>query len=200
MLAGVNGAGKSSIAGATLREAGGDYFNPDEWTRKLQDAGGMTLEEANARAWELGRTGLEDAIRRKQDFTFETTLGGTTLTELLHRALDEGLEVAVFYIGLASPELHIARVRARVAAGGHDIPDEKIRKRFRSSRQNLLRLAPRLTEFVVYDNSHEADPKPGAAPAPRLLLRAAQGELVEHCALDECPEWAKPILGFFAEP
>lgn len=200
VLAGVNGAGKSSVAGASLRQDGGDYFNPDEWTRRLQASGHMSLDEANARAWEKGRSGLEDAIRRRQDFNFETTLGGSTITELLQRALDEGLEVAVFYVGLASPELHIARVRARVAAGGHDIPEEKIRKRYRDSMQNLVRLAPRLTELVVYDNSAEADPKTGLTPEPQLILRAANGQLVEHCKLAECPEWAKPILGFFTVP
>jgi predicted ABC-type ATPase len=69
--------------------------------------------------------------------------------------------VRVWYVGLSSPELHIARVRARVAKGGHDIPEPRIRERYDASRLNLIRLLPRLSELWVYDNSVEADPDAG---------------------------------------
>src|SRR5437899_2385939 len=106
---------------------------------------------------------------------FETTLGGATITALLERALASGLDVRVWYVGLGSVELHLARVRARVAAGGHDIPEATVRRRFHDSRLNLIRLLPRLTELRVYDNSAEADPRAGVAPEPRLLLQLARG-------------------------
>ena len=64
-------------------------------------------------------------------------------------------------MGLASTELHIARVRSRVARGGHDIPEEKIRERYARSLLNLILVLPKLTELRVYDNSHEADPHTG---------------------------------------
>ncbi len=195
VIAGVNGAGKSSVVGAKLRQSGGEYFNPDEVTRKFLGASkSMTQEEANSRAWDEGRRRLEDAIRAKADFVFETTLGGTTITELLGKALDEGLEVAIFYVGLENVELHIERVRARVQAGGHDIPQHKIRERFTSSIKNLVTLAPRLTELRVFDNSIEADPKTGRAPAPRELLHRESGRITSHCELATCPDWVKPLL------
>ena len=65
------------------------------------------------------------------------------MTALLERALAVGLEVRVWYVGLSSPELHLARVRARVAKGGHDIPEAQVRARYDSSRLNLIRLLPR---------------------------------------------------------
>lgn len=195
VIAGVNGAGKSSVVGEKLRQSGGDYFNPDEVTRRfLAAAKAMTQDEANARAWEEGRRRLEDAIREKSDFVFETTLGGSTITELLVRALDEGLEVALFYVGLEKVELHIERVRSRVQAGGHDIPEPKIRERYTSSIKNLVKLAPRLTELRVFDNSIQADPKTGKAPAPRELLHSEGGRITSHCELATCPDWAKPVL------
>lgn len=195
VIAGVNGAGKSSVVGEKLRQSGGEYFNPDEVTRRfLAAAKAITQDEANARAWEEGRRRLEDAIREKSDFVFETTLGGSTITELLVKALDEGLEVALFYVGLEKVELHIERVRSRVQAGGHDIPEPKIRERYTSSIKNLVKLAPRLTELRVFDNSFEADPKTGKAPAPRELLHSEGGRITSHCELATCPDWAKPVL------
>ena len=127
VIAGVNGAGKSSVIGERLRQSGGEYFNPDEVTRKFLAASkSMAFAEANSRAWDEGRRRLEDAIRDEADFVFETTLGGATMTDLLFQALDQGLEVAVLYVGLEKVELHLARVHARVQAGGHDIPESKI--------------------------------------------------------------------------
>ena len=195
VIAGVNGAGKSSIVGERLRQSGGEYFNPDEVTRKFLAASkSMTQDEANSRAWDEGRRRLEDAIREKSDFVFETTLGGSTITELLVKALDEGLEVALFYVGLEKVELHIERVRSRVQAGGHDIREPKIRERYTSSIKNLVKLAPRLTELRVFDNSIQADPKTGKAPAPRELLHSEGGRITSHCELATCPDWAKPVL------
>jgi predicted ABC-type ATPase len=195
VIAGVNGAGKSSVVGATIRARGGAYYNPDEEARALRAADPeLSQEAANARAWEAGRVGLERAIARREDFTFETTLGGATITTLLGRALDEGLEVVVRYVGLDSPERHITRVRARVARGGHDIPEATIRDRYRRSREQLVALLPRLTSLVVYDNSMEGDPEAGMAPAPRLLLHMATGRIVAVSPAEQIPVWAHPIV------
>jgi predicted ABC-type ATPase len=95
---------------------------------------------------------------------------------------------------LSSPELHIARVRSRVARGGHDIPEAKIRERYDHSRLNLIRLLPNLTELRVYDNSEEADPQAGVAPEPALILHLARAMIVSSCKLTDTPQWAKPIL------
>ena len=97
-------------------------------------------------------------------------------------------------VGLSSAELHIARVRARVAKGGHDIPEPRIRDRYDRSRLNLIHLMARLTELRVYDNSDEADPGAGAIPKPKLLLHLASGKIVRTCKLAATPGWAKPIL------
>jgi predicted ABC-type ATPase len=128
------------------------------------------------------------------NFAFETTLGGNTIPSLLASALSAGLEVRVWYVGLSSVDLHIARVRARVEKGGHPIPEEKIRERFDRSRLNLIRLLPLLTELLVYDNSREADPAAGQRPEPKLLLHMAFGKIARACDLQAVPQWAKPIV------
>ena len=195
VLAGTNGAGKSSIAGATFLAKGADYFNPDDAAARIRHAKPHLSEaEANSQAWNQGTRLLQRAIAERCNFAFETTLGGNTIPALLSSALSAELEVRVWYAGLSSVGLHIARVRARVEKGGHPIPEQKIRQRFDRSRLNLIRLLPRLTEVLVYDNSNEADPDAGERPEPKLLLHMAYGKIIATCDLPLIPEWAKPIL------
>jgi len=195
VLAGVNGAGKSSILGAMMHATGAEYFDPDEATRQiLEHDPGLSPEEANAAAWAEGARRLDQAIENRTDFNFETTLGGRTITARLEKAAAAGLEVRVWYVGLTTPALHVARVRARVARGGHDIPEARIRSRYDSSRTNLVRLVPRLTELWIYDNSIEGDPSDGVAPSPRLILHARRRRIAEMCAPESVPEWAKPVV------
>jgi len=195
VLAGTNGAGKSSIAGAMLIEQGVEYFNPDAAAALIAEANpGITLEDAQSAAWYGGRRLLERAIAERLQFAFETTLGGTTITELLERAIASGIEVRIWYVGLDSVERHIARVRARVETGGHDIPEERIRERYIRSRLNLIRLMPKLTELRVYDNSKEADPRRTAGLSPRLLVHLDRGRLASVCELAAIPDWAKPVV------
>jgi predicted ABC-type ATPase len=117
-----------------------------------------------------------------------------TITGLLLRALAEETEVRIWYVCLATPELHVARVRARVARGGHDIPESRIRQRFEHSRINLIRLLPQLTELRLFDNSTDADPATGTAPTPLLVLHVVEGKIAAMCDLADVPTWAKPIV------
>ncbi len=195
VFAGTNGAGKSSVIGAALREQDADYFNPDEATKRFQERfPDMTLEAANSRAWRLGRRLLNKAIVRRQRFVLETTLGGRTITGLLLKAANVGMPVRIIYVGLLSADLHVRRVRERVRGGGHDIPEERIRQRYMHSRLNLVRLAPHLTELKVFDNSAEADPATGAHPTPRLIVHLKAGDIVFMCPAADVPDWAKPIV------
>lgn len=195
VLAGTNGAGKSSVAGETFRERGAVYFNPDEAARRILELKPwLGVEEANARAWLAGKLRLERAIAKRMGYIFETTLGGATITALLEGAVDAGIPVRMWYVGLATPEHHLARVRARVAAGGHDIPAAKVRERFDQSRKNLIRLLPALAELHLSDNTAEADPETGQEPRPQVILRMVDGTITETAALAVVPTWAKPIL------
>ena len=195
VLAGTNGAGKSSIAGVMLRAAGGVYFNPDEAARRLRElTPGMAMQEANARAWAVGVEQLKAAIASRTEYVFETTLGGTTITNLLIQALDTGLEVRIWYAGLSSPDLHIARVKARVAKSGHDIPEADIRRRYVDGQRNLIRLMSRLTELQIYDNSPDADPSAGSRPEPVLVLHMLKGKILGPRDLRTTPEWAKALV------
>ncbi len=195
VLAGVNGAGKSSIGGAAFRASGTDYYNPDEAARALIVANpGLGQADANGAAWQRGKRLLERAITNRLDFAFETTLGANTIPRLLAQAAGQGIEIRVWYAGLSSPELHIARVRARVRKGGHDIPEADIRRRYLHSRLNLIALLPAIALLRAYDNSVEADPASKRAPMPVLVLHMERGKIVGPADLTRTPEWARPIV------
>jgi predicted ABC-type ATPase len=195
VLAGANGAGKSSIGGAMLRESGGEYFNPDEVAHRIvQYEPALDQTQANARAWALGVKKLDAAIRSRRDYFFETTLGGNTVPGRLRRALAAGHAVRIWYVGLNSVELNVSRVAERVASGGHSIPEADIRRRYDRSLRNLVGLLPELAELKVYDNSAEANPKRGLAPAPKLVLHRRGAAIVAPRNLRRTPDWAKAIV------
>ncbi|MFT3755593.1 MAG: hypothetical protein QM769_06530 [Pseudoxanthomonas sp.] len=196
VLAGVNGAGKSSVGGDALAQAGSTWFNPDDFARALVRQHGHSQEQANGMAWQEGLRRLESAIANGHDFAFETTLGGNTIPARL-RTATASHDVMMWFCGLDSPERHMARVRLRVAGGGHDIPAAKIRERYITSRENLIALMPHLSRLRVFDNSTDAEPGQPVA-APRLLLQMAAGKIVfplDVETLQRTPDWAKPILG-----
>ena len=195
VIAGVNGAGKSSVAGETFRESGVDYYNPDEAARLLVTANPtLTQTEANAAAWHEGVRLLKRAIDERLDFAFETTLGANTIPRLLRNAANAVIEIYVWYVGLESPELHIARVKSRVARGGHDISEEDIRRRYERSRLNLIDLLPVLRALRIFDNSAEADPADGQTPKPILVLSMERGKILGPKDLTHTPACAKPIV------
>jgi predicted ABC-type ATPase len=197
VLAGVNGAGKSSVGGHLLERDGLTWFNPDRFARELKAATGGDQETANACAWQEGMRRLEGAIAKGLNHAFETTLGGKSMTAKILQAA-ETHDVLIWFCGLSSPELHIARVKARVAAGGHPIPEEKIRERYPNAQLNLIRLMPHVAYIKVYDNSAEAAAD-GTVPDPILVLAMENSEVIFPApdnlkALQRAPEWTKPIL------
>lgn len=190
MLAGVNGAGKSSIAGSAIRAAGQDWYNPDDFAQKIQQqCPDRPIEEINSAVWHEGRRRLEAAIADDTHFAFETTLGGKTITNTLLDAIAAGIEVNIWYCGLTTPELHIERVKARVARGGHDIPEALIRSRYATSMRNLCRLTPGLQQLAVYDNSLPLDDR--GRPDIQGLVHVSKDEILKLNT--DMPEWAKPV-------
>lgn len=192
IIAGANGAGKSRLAGEYFARENGPYYNPDTRTRELV-AAGLDVSEANAQSWWEGYDGLRQAIDRGESSTLETTLGGKSICREVHRAAKAGLDVRVLYIGLATPALHIERVRTRVARGGHDIPEAKIRERYVRSLHNLVGLIGVVSEVYVFDNSAETD---DGRPNVRRVLQMRGNRILWPSAdlLLSTPEWVKPVV------
>ena len=195
VLAGVNGAGKSSVGGHLLARQGMPWFNPDTFARELVAAIGCDQRTANIAAWNEGVRRLDEAIAKRRNFAIETTLGGHTMPAKMARAARTH-DVLMWFVGLDSDDHHVARVRARVAVGGHDIPEAKIRERYPAALTNLIVLLPKLARLQVYDNSEDAAPGE-PIPDPRLVAEVVRGKLawpVTPGDLARTPSWAKPIL------
>jgi predicted ABC-type ATPase len=195
VLAGVNGAGKSSVGGHLLERAGLTWFNPDTFARELLAGTGCGQTEANAAAWQEGMRRLDEAVAKGTNFAFETTLGGHTVPARIHAA-SRTHDVLMWFCGLSSPELHLARVKARVAMGGHDIPEGRIRERYPASLENLIALMPVLAQLQVHDNSAEVR-RGEAIPDPVLVAEMIAGKLVWPTDLEplsRTPDWAKPLV------
>jgi predicted ABC-type ATPase len=142
-FAGPNGSGKTTVArGLPVL---GTYVNADE----IKKEHGLTDLEAAQQA-ELLRNAL---LNKNTDFSFETVLSTDRNLRLLQKAKERGYEVQCIYVLTCDENINIARVRARHAAGGHDVPEEKIRKRY----SRALALLPGLIEvcdkILIYDNS-----------------------------------------------
>lgn len=197
VLAGVNGAGKSSIGGHLLRAAGLDWFNPDTFARELVATTGCGQTTANGIAWAEGMRRLDTALTGGSNHAFETTLGGDTVAQKILDAT-RSHDVLMWFCGLDSPEHHIARVATRVASGGHDIPAAKIRERYPRAQLNLIALMPHLAHLQVWDNS--ADAAPGeAVPDPVLVLEMENGRLSRPSPGDpalfgQIPDWGKALV------
>jgi predicted ABC-type ATPase len=154
VLAGINGAGKSSSADPILRVGLGMpiFVNPDTVAR------GLNAFNPESEALKAGRVVLEhlrDLAERRCSFAFETTLAGRTYADWLGKLRDEGYAVHLFYFWLRSADMAIERVAIRVRSGGHHIPDETIRRRYARSVRNFLELyRPVVATWQVYDNSN----------------------------------------------
>lgn len=193
VAAGTNGAGKSTIVQPFIEAAGGNYFNPDLYARALVQ-GGVSIGDANAQAWTRGFEQLRDSVEFGGGYAFETTLGGHSIAFELMRGLAFQRRVMILYVGLASADLHLRRVRERVARGGHDIPPEKIRQRYDDSRKNLLAFIGTAASIRVWDNSAEDDQR--RAVRARELFRIENRRLSQPAGADasETPGWARPLL------
>ncbi len=160
IIAGPNGAGKTTLAREFLpNEAGCPTFvNAD------LIAEGLNPFQPEREAVAAGRMML-DMIRRYvsagRSFAFETTLSGRTYASMIPRWRERGCLVRLVFLTLASPESAVERVRRRVQDGGHNIPEDVIRRRFNAGRRNFDTIYRALVdEWALYDNSGDA---------PRLL-------------------------------
>ena len=129
IISGCNGSGKTTASYTLLPELldCSEFVNADEFAKSLSPFG---PEAASISASRFMMKKVQYLFSRREDFCIETTLATRSLLKMVRRAQEQGYFVTVIYFWLRSPEIAIARVAARVAAGGHDIPEETIRRRY----------------------------------------------------------------------
>jgi predicted ABC-type ATPase len=124
---------------------------------------------------------LRELAGRGTSFAFETTLSGRRYAPWLGHLTETGYAFHLVFLWLPSPEFALERVRDRVLRGGHDVPEDTVRRRYHSGLRNFFALyRPLATTWRMYDNS---------GPSPPQLLAAGTGDEVTHVS-DE-PRWEK---------
>ena len=97
----------------------------------------------------------ESALADKKDFTFETVLSTDRNLKLLQKAKKSGYFIRVIYVLTANSDINVSRVKARVASGGHDVPENKIRSRYKKALDLIPELIKVSDIFHLYDNTQE---------------------------------------------
>lgn len=152
LVAGANGSGKSTFALHFLPRYAEclEFVNPD------LIALGLSPFDATRAAVKAGRLVLERIASLsavKKDFGFESTLAGLGYLELLKSLRSTGYRLYLYYLWTPGCDLLIPRIRQRVAAGGHSVPDQDVRRRYERSLKNLRDYAAVMDKIRIFDNS-----------------------------------------------
>lgn len=155
IISGCNGAGKTTASYTVLPEVlqCKEFVNADEIARGLSpfNPEGMAIE-----AGRLMLKRISELMREGESFSIETTLATRSYAQLIQQAQVQGYKVSLIYFWLNSPELAIGRVRRRVSEGGHDIPEEVIRRRYQAGIDNLFGIYMSCVDYwLMADNSQE---------------------------------------------
>ena len=153
LIGGPNGAGKTTAAYSLLpaQLECSEYVNADEIAPGISP---FNPEDVAISAGKIMLSRLRELRLRKIDFAFETTMASKTFAKFLLDCKSDGFTINILYVWLCSPELAIARVASRVLSGGHSIPEEDIRRRYKSGLINFFNLFnPIADNWLFFDNS-----------------------------------------------
>lgn len=168
IIAGPNGSDKTTFAKEFLPQ----YVHCPHFVNADLIAQGLSPFLPEIVAMKAGRILLEQ-IRaladRNVDFAFETTLSGKAYISFMKKLKEKGYSIHLFFLWIPSTKLALARIRERVARGGHSIADKDVRRRFDRSIYNFFRFyRPLLDRWNLFDNS---------TTIPRLIAREEYGKL-----------------------
>ena len=153
IISGCNGAGKTTASFTVLPEMLDcrEFVNADEIARGLSP---FQPEKVAVEAGRIMLQRIDELLKKQEDFAIETTLATRSYVKTIQKAKENGYNVALVYFWLSSPELAIARVKRRVTEGGHNIPEEVIRRRYKKGIHNLFKLfIPICDYWILIDNS-----------------------------------------------
>jgi predicted ABC-type ATPase len=152
IIAGANGCGKSTFTSRSSFIDKIPLFDPDAISKALQPS--IPGASAVAAARQV-LTYAAKHIEKNESFAVETTLSGKSYLQMMVDARNRGFEVVLVYIGTENVEINLARIRNRVLAGGHDVPEGDVRRRYKRSFKNLPTAIQRADHAILFDNSTE---------------------------------------------
>ncbi|MEZ6097683.1 MAG: zeta toxin family protein [Pirellulaceae bacterium] len=153
IIAGPNGAGKTTFANRFLPR----FVQCREFLNADLIAAGLSPYSPDSQAIRASQLLLErihGLVEQQQSFSFETTLAGKSYRQTIPRWQELGYRVVLFFLWLPSVEMAVERVAVRVREGGHNIPEDVIRRRYRRGIDNLFKLyLPLVSDAYIYDGS-----------------------------------------------
>ncbi len=152
IIAGCNGAGKTTASYTILPEILNcrEFVNADEIAKGISP---FQPEKVSIEAGRIMLLRINELIRSRVDFAFETTLSTKSYQNLVLEAKQKNYRVVLVFFWLNSPELAKERVRNRVRSGGHNIPDEVVERRYARGLRNLFAFARLSDYWMVWNNS-----------------------------------------------
>ncbi|MCD8118326.1 MAG: zeta toxin family protein [Lachnospiraceae bacterium] len=151
LYAGPNGAGKTTLYKAAFVDPGEKRVNSDEILK--ENGGDWKNQKDQFHAMKEAARRIRTYINQGISFNQETTLAGKSIFGMIRKARECGYTINLYYIGLADENLAVRRVMERERNGGHGIPEEDIRRRYRSSMENLNKIIPLCDNIEIYDNT-----------------------------------------------
>lgn len=154
ILAGCNGAGKTTASYTFLPELLDcrEFVNSDEFAKSLSPFDPSSASISASRYMVMR---IQYLLEQMADFSIETTLATRSLVTIIKRAKSKGYKVTLIYLWLQSPELAIQRVRNRVLNGGHNIPEDVLRRRYKMGILYLFdTYLPLCDNWIIADNTH----------------------------------------------
>ena len=167
IISGCNGSGKTTCTYSLLPEMleCKQYVNSDEFAKALSP---FNPGAASLKAGRLMLLKVKYMMDRNETFSIETTLATRTLIKIATIARNRGYSVVILYFWLSSPQMAIQRVHNRVAAGGHDIPEEVIKRRYYMGLDYLFNdYIPMCDHWILADNSN---------PPFKVIAQGSKGE------------------------
>jgi predicted ABC-type ATPase len=184
VLAGGNGAGKSTYYERYLAPRGLPFVNADLLARKIAPG---APEAASYEASRMAAVLRDSLLDQGSSFCFETVFSHSSKIDFIANAVAHRYQVVLVFIHLVSPDLNVARVAQRVAEGGHNVPEEKVLSRIPRTMQHISTALHLADRTLVYDNSKTDRPYQLVAE----VRDAGKTLTVHHNPL---PEWANEIL------
>jgi predicted ABC-type ATPase len=153
VIGGPNGAGKSTLA-RTLLPSGFEFINADEIAKSLQAERADRPVNVDVAAGKLALQRMDQLAVEKRSFAVETTLSSRKLATRIQRLQTDRYQFKLYYVWVKSPDLSVNRVEDRVRMGGHNIPEDVIRRRYDRGLQNFFETYSRIANaWFVYDNN-----------------------------------------------
>ena len=182
LLAGGNGAGKSTFYRTRLEDRGIQFVNADLIEKQLDppESENPSYEAARIARWQFA-----ELVDKEKSFCFETVFSHESKLDMMRKAKEFGYQITLVYLHLENASLNEARVKMRMSEGGHWVPSEKIAARITRSIGLMEQAVELADQFYLLDNSSHSN------PFQQIVVKDKKGTRI---LVDPIPDWVAEIL------